>query len=250
MLCRARCATGTTRTRLSFGPALHRTRTLIASQSPRPAHSRPWCTAAASKMSVQYCCLTAPWPRALERSGNNVQRDRARPHCQAPPNRADVRRRRGGVQARQGHCSATRDRARWLRWRHNAGRWAAVHVGADVMITKPGLQPWDSTSDVTEAPGVVSTARARGCTAAVLSDHDHEFFRVVRPLIARSGRRAILQHTPEESGAISTGFMELDTQALLLHRPRMLTANSSCDKSRKAGTWLAPSFLCTRGFRK
>ena len=105
----------------------------------RPAHSRPWCTAAASKMSVQYCCLTAPWPRALERSGNNVQRDRARPHCQAPPNRADVRRRRGGVQARQGHCSAIRDRARWLRWRHNAGHWAAVHVGADVMITKPGL---------------------------------------------------------------------------------------------------------------
>jgi hypothetical protein len=58
------------------------------------------------------------------------------------------------------------------------------------------------------------------------------------------------QHTPEEIGAISTGFLELDTQALLLHRPRMLTANSSCDKRRKAGTWLAPSFLCTHEFCK
>ena len=31
-------------------------------------------------MSVKYCCLTAPWPSALERSGNNVSNAIARDH--------------------------------------------------------------------------------------------------------------------------------------------------------------------------
>ena len=77
----------------------------------------------------------------LERSGNNVSNAIARDHiAKHHPTELTYD---DDVEAFK-HVKATAVppvivHAGSARWRHNAGRWAAVHVGADVMITKPGL---------------------------------------------------------------------------------------------------------------